>query len=490
MTSLRVKSTLVKDMEDKNELTPETNSVVSHKKKGLRAYFYTLGRYKYWVIAFTIIGGVGGFIAMSQGYNKYKQVVESKFNVELPLINVDGKKTYYDESAFSLSDFYNRARLEKIKNSSTDFNFVYVDRISVEGGISLVNGKDAQGKVDENSYILTIKKKYFSDDAIAKKFVQCIVEEELSFAEKKLYISIDDSIFNEGFETQEYLNQVNTIEALSTEISKFYTDLTDSLGFKVTYSVNEDGLTLSERKTKLYEKHFELDVKDIEKAKDVLNYEKYIRLTTNDYVALKEKYEKEYEINKAALINSLSQSALYEEEMQKYINATDDEGKAMYAKFLRLSTEEKLRRSSICSTLEYLGYYIEGKEVLSVDNIDEVKAIKLANLLSEKRGVVSYLSDIKSDLSKKWIDSCNSFATTMNSLTTSYREDYKNLESDTSFLFRTYKENLKYEYSDIAVTKHGASSLIGVALGVAAGFIISSAIFALYYVFSNPKKEN
>ena len=467
--------------EEKNEIQ-ESSVITVKKKRGLKAYFYCLGKHKYWVLAFTIIGGVVGFIAMAQGVNKYRQVVESKFQVNLPLKEKDGAKVYYDDSAYSLSDFYNRKRLEAIKDSDTDFNFVYVDRISVENGISIVHEKDNQGKEIENSFVLTIKKKYFSDDAIAKKFVKRVVEDEIKYAESRVYVSVDSSIKNDDFSKLNLPNQIDKLNKAYNEISNFYVSLSNDLGFKETYSVDEEGMTLSVRKESFKAKHLDLGYVDVEKNRSVLNEKKYANLGSNSLDSMKTSILKEVDEFKIVYKESLGKISTYKTQL-----ATETD-QSRISELNKLIADEEAKISSLYNYFSYLGLVTEGDK-LEIEVASDLDKLSVAGLNSNAKGVLSYLSNPTATETTTWVEGSKEFVNSISTLRTNYVADLVTLEADTSYLFKNYSENLKYTYPDIATIKYGISYLYGVGLGLLAGFLISSTIFTLYYVYSKQKKD-
>lgn len=466
---------------EENKVSPKPRRTSKRKRKGLAAYFYALGKYKYWVVAFTVIGGIIGYIAIAQGVNKQIERLISNFDVEIPLIEEGGQKKYYDGSAFALSDFYSRNRLEKIKASDSTFGGLLVDKIAVESGVSI-----AEVKGQPYRYTLTLKRKYFSDDAVAKKFVKAIIDTELSYAENKL-IDKFDYTFDENFESLPYLDQAHSLQTMGSRMTTFYDALTSSLNFLPTYSVNEDGLSLGNAKAKFATKHYKNNILDADRFSNVLSAAKYINVGDKTVEQLKTAFDLEFNSTVRGVKDSFTSTARYKNYI-KTLDPVEDKEELKY--YNSLLVEEENKRSVYAQYIEYLGYYLEGKSTLSFENIAEVDNLKLATVDEENRGVISYLSAPTSAKTTTYISESKEFGKTLADSKAGYVADETDLDSYTVYLFRNYKENLKYEFADITITKNGISSLIGLAGGIAAGFLVSSVAFGLYYRFSTPHKES
>jgi hypothetical protein len=257
---------------------------------------------------------VVGILGTQLIYNKMK----TKYSSTIEYVNVLGATdgTYINNSIFNYRDIIKLSNLNSIKNSNSDFASIDVEKIVNNEDITLTK------KIDENLktsfYTIQIKASYFKSSKQAKDFINAIfnipVNELVSIYEtsdNKSYLTAYNDCTDYESQIEALYNELNLLDNKYTELLKNYPEssvngknisayqvlfqnkygqvvekIIDS-NSNYTTTNNNNNSTTTETKTNV-NNNVTIKYKVIEDLKNELSAKKYV---------------KDFEANKASLLN-------------------------------------------------------------------------------------------------------------------------------------------------------------------------------------------
>ena len=206
-------------------------------------YGHFIYKFKYWVLGFTLLGAIAGFLGTKFGYNAIKEYATVTFKPVFPtLTSEDGnvvKKTYFDGSDASLLGLTNKDKLEKVKASSPSFSSLNISKILEDGDISIAEVTNENDKLDATPTFYTIKAKVssFGGERTSKQFLFALIDNEKASAD--WVIKIDD---------------------LSINQNNFEKDLTASMQYQ---GANEEQISLAKNDNATKQYYSEVLIRDV-----------------------------------------------------------------------------------------------------------------------------------------------------------------------------------------------------------------------------------
>ena len=161
--------------------------------------------------------------ALQFGYNKFKGAYTSTFTYS----STDLKKgEYVDGSTFVHTIITSQATLENVKNSNESFSNINVEKIIKSNDIAISKETvEANNKVVDYTYTLSIPSKYFSNSTQAKEFIDKIayapIEKDASLVNEDNYNS-NLKLFDSSLTFEDALD---ALENEANFLSNQYTDL-------------------------------------------------------------------------------------------------------------------------------------------------------------------------------------------------------------------------------------------------------------------------
>ena len=273
---------------------------------------------------------VVGILGTQLIYNRMTTKYESTIEYANVLGETDG--TYINNSIFNYRDIIKLSNLNSVKESSDDFKSIDVESIIKNEAITLSK------KLDETSktylYTISIKAKYFSDKNQAKEFIKGIfnvaVNDLVSIYEK----SDNKSYLTAYNDCRDYESQ---IDALYNELNFIDTNYTSLL--KIYPASSVDGKNISAYQVLFQNKYGQVVEKTTETTSNTTNTTNNTNetttkktVTTIKYKVIEDlknelsakKYVKDFDSNKASLLNKKAALEKQIEDNNVIIEALED----------------------------------------------------------------------------------------------------------------------------------------------------------------------
>lgn len=208
-------------------------------------YLHAVNIYKYWILGISLIVGIIGYLVTALGINKNTQKVSSTFNYFFSTTSYYSKEaTLFTGEKININSIYSEDNIKQVYNNTLDsdgnkvFASLNLDDITSDAAFSLETAevtytRSASEPVSSDTFTLSANLKPFKNSALATKFVEELINlipsrVVSSFGNYKLtnYLSSassDSSSFIVLVETIK--NQYNNIDSrYSSLISKYGKD--------------------------------------------------------------------------------------------------------------------------------------------------------------------------------------------------------------------------------------------------------------------------
>lgn len=355
-------------------------------------------------------------LGLKFGYNNMQYKYSTSFYYD---INGFDDKTYFDGTTFVYNSLVSTDNLNKIKASNDLYSSIDVDKICAKDAIKITydSSEDTTYK-----YNLTVSKKYFKNDAQAKKFIEDIVNIPVTYTNQVIE-NINYSTLLKGVnELKTYESEIEIYESQANLIKDKYTELSDTYSnyifksgeslqniiLKVNIEISNLNISLlkSEYKNNYYVKDYENNVSDYEIQK--IDLEKELELTENKIKALQAEIDRQTSSTSmnglndqlGALIVLREETKQQLELVENYINNGNNNTEAFDAKLKK-----------VCETLESLSqtltenekelyknnqnvYYSSSKEVVVAGGFSTILLLVISILVA---GIIAACQNIAID---------------------------------------------------------------------------------------------
>lgn len=398
-----------------------------------------VSRIRFVVIAIAII--VASYLVIGVFYNGSKTDYTASFQYQIPsLIQKENKEgivttvTYLDGTPFNVNSLVSLENLRNVKNSDSEFSNIDIEKMFDNTDITATFNSTI-----DYQYSVSIKKKYFKNEAQAKAFVSALVYLPLATS-KELVEATDNSLYLEQA-TSEGMTLTNEIKNLinqANHISNTYNSLvsTASQYGKTKVLIDNKLVDINELKvvaqSKIDTLGLELYISEVEANHYVRNYsdpkvKEDILETYNNLVA--EQLELEQKINN---YNSMIQAGtMLNANYNNYIYCMDKKVEVDY-------------------TVEvYKGYIDYGTESPEFE-------VKLANVVSILKTITEELTEVQKEI---------------------YQEDLN---------------TIFYQYNSVVFETGKLNSVIIICASLVLGFILSAIVNLVlgYSSYKNNKFQN
>lgn len=367
------------------------------------------------VIVFFVIF-IAAVLGLKFGYNNMQYKYTTSFYYD---INGFDDNTYFDGTKFEYNSLVSKDNLNKIKASDDLYSSIDVDKIYGKDAIKITydSSEDTTYK-----YNLTVSKKYFKNDAQAKKFIEDIVNTPVTYTNYVIE-NIDYSTLLKGVnELKTYESEIEIYEYQADLIKEKYTELSDTYSnyifksgeslqniiLKVNIEISNLNISLlkSEYKNNYYVKNYEKNVSDYEIQK--VDLEKELELTENKIKALQDEIDRQTSSTSmnglndqlGALIVLREETKQELELVENYINNGNNNTESFDAKLKK-----------VCETLESLSetltenekelyknnqnvYYSSSKEVVVAGGFSTILLLVISILIA---GIIAVCQNIAID---------------------------------------------------------------------------------------------
>lgn len=436
-------------------------------KWNFKNYFKSIKHFKWWVVGASVVGAVLGFASFQFILNPAKQKLGAKFIYSSMPAETDGLGTYkfVDGTIFNINDLTSYDNLKAVKESKDEYSSVDVDRIYKNSSLSITSETVTDKSENETPVILYTSFSIegsltsFPNSEIAKSFVFDLINYPKTISEKAVEnFEVASFLSADEFNNAEFDQQLTQLSRQYKIIKETYSDLESNFssstivdGKRLSDYINEFALRTSAGQISLVDslsgelhskgliKYFEATKESADAKLDEIDalcghYEKVLDEKKHDYDRVDACIK--------SLTSATTTNTIYNEYLQQIVKYTDQ--------LNELQEEIDLLESQ----LTYYNVTVRSHlNVISTgDPADE------ADWVEENKEFANSINSLKSFLSEERL-----------SASKVYRLSYRN--SKVTLLGNGY-----------VTIKGGMSSFIGLALGLVAGFAISSLVCCSVYI--------
>ncbi|HBM70435.1 MAG TPA: hypothetical protein DD377_03585 [Firmicutes bacterium] len=443
-------------------------------------YGHFIYKFKYWVLGFTLLGAIAGFLGTKFGYNAIKEYATVTFKPVFPtLTSEDGnvvKKTYFDGSDASLLGLTNKDKLEKVKASSPSFSSLNISKILEDGDISIAEVTNENDKLDATPTFYTIKAKVssFGGERTSKQFLFALIDNEKASAENALNSYSIGSSLNSSFSSLYLPTRTKELLEQYKLISSTYDYLLTNFGR--SYYVNDDFLTLDSARSTFLSSHNNKGVLDVSSLQLNLERNSYVYFEEGKQeetiLDLKQKGENYIELVKSTIaeINNVSDELKSLTSTQSYLT-----GESVLAdRIIELSNQKTSLNNSLSDLLKelkYLGYVSNSSiDITDIATKEQASNIALGSYLDTK-GAIQQLENYD----EAYGNACSSFIASLENMKSRLEEETKKVDSYLKNLYLRYNDNY-YVQNGSALLSGGINSFLGAFMGLLLFFLATSLI--------------
>ena len=471
---------MAEEKKQEQQVLVEEEYVEEQGKWSFSKYFKSIAHFKWWIIGFTLFGALAGYLGFRFIINPMKKTLVATYTYNLAGEYIDDDTIrFIDGSLFNPYELTSRENLEKVKNSNEKYTSINIDKLVANNAIvisknaKLLNEKDTTSNVEIN-YVISAKANSFPNDTLGKEFLYDVINlaKDLSTAAIGNY-QISSS-FTENFNTITFEKEINQLYSQYQNIDGIYSSLISKFGSSAISSL--DGSRLYELQSTFESSYYTSSVQSFyDELRSVLKNRKYVNyvegqeeLMINSIKSQCENYIQEIENNNRKI-------AIYQESLNN-LQAITSEYRDDIAKEIASLTERitniKLDNDNLEDELNNNGYFLDkdqlsptyGKYVLDESNQDTT-IYKLAHLSSD------------------WVNGCKDFKTSIANYKTQLENDSQKTTNAYRYCYSLYQNKINIQNGGYVTLDGAISNWIGLAIGLAAGFIVTSLITATIYIY-------
>ena len=459
-----------------NEEIPQAASEWTFQK-----YIRSIGHFKWWVIGFSLLGAVTGFLGFKFVLNPMRKTLSATYTYDLAGTYTDSDTIrFIDGTLFNPYDLTSKANLEKVKNNNEKFANIDIDRIAKEGAITITKNVTYYNENDSSSaninYSIQAKAKYFGSDDLGKDFIYDLINLAQGLSTEAINSYQANSSFTENFASMNFERQINQLSAQYESIDNLYLTLENKFGATASGNSNEEKIyELYNKYVSSYYISAVSTFSDVLKGqKDSNKYYNYVigqeDVAISDIHALSQSYIETIKDNNKNI-------AIYEERLNDLLNSkaiidSNVNISAQISQYDNLITNLKLNNKEIDKELNNNGYFENGFGDYVFDALNPDTTIYK---LTQK--------------DPSWVQDNLAFAESVKVYKASLEIDRNNISSICQFCFSKYQNKVNIQNSGYVVLSNSINNLIGGAAGLILGFFATSFITAAVYIYKGNKKE-
>ena len=470
-------------------------------KWSLNAYFKSIKRFKWWIIGATVLCMVGGYLAFLLGVNPSKEAFSSKFTYCINVteqydtnIKEGDKKTvvnyrFVDGSIFDYNEVVSLENMKKVADRKPDlYKKLNLEKMSKDNAISIkLDGYENSSTGEFIAYVpynyeVSAKKKYFSSESVGKQFIKDLIEETnvtAAAANNRFEIT---NVVTESFYESYLAYQTEMLISEYSEIEKTYKAIIEK--FSSSTFANESGVSVGAFYTDFKLSFIEGDATKLENvqgaivANRLLNYtpgkeaetQENIKATGDGYVAAVKRNLQTIESNRKTL-DSLTSVSILNKSDENYIKSILDLTDAIQ--------ELEAKNESMIQYLQMAGYTVP-KQV-TADNVDTIKL--------DDMSLNGYYQHLNDPTLGGWDEACVAAQAKVKEIAGKLEEKRVVANDNYHYVYNTFLNKTTYNYSGSVKLSGHISNILGIIIGLVAGFAISSFVCASIEVYKEEVAE-
>lgn len=471
---------VIKTEDDKNQDKP---------KMTWAGYVHQLNVYKFWILGFSLVATIAGYLGMQYIYNANKETLTTNITLGLALAN-DGT-TYMDGSSFNYQNFVSTDTIAAVCNlEDEDGNKMFSLNVSDLIDDYAITITPQQVTVDgtttdsKTNYVLTTSVKSFGNEATARTFIRCLINYQIDVANQAVsgyYLSSTLPSSEETFTSFTFEDMVNRLSAENKTIQEAYETLVETFGSTIAV---DSSTRLSEVQSGYLNNSYTSIINSFSGS---LSLNKYINITNSadsieDAISY---YENLAEYNKTQIRSLTTKIQSYVQIIENLSGSNSNSSTAVEAiqEIYSSLVSSRSEREDLITELETIGYATtkdDASGTVSFSRID-TNDNYLGHLEDYEKllnGEITSESE-EGKAATTWYEGCRSFLT---SLTTCYKAlltDYSTANSVSQTLYKK-SNTITVKETNMGTLSGHISNFLGAAIGLVLGFAISSLFFANY----------
>ncbi len=465
-----------------NEIVERDYDTPNHRWTFLK-YVKSIAHFKWWIIGFSVGGLVAGYLGTRLILNPMQKKLGATYSFDLAGSYDSGDTdtiSFIDGSTFNSYDLTGRENIQKIKDGDEKYNGVDIDKIVVENAITVTKNVSYYNENDPNSvnvsYSISANTSYFPNDEVGKSFIYDLINlpKSISSAAINNYNAI--SYFTDNFETLSFDRQISQINDQYNSNNAVLNSLSTTFGSTVVG--NSEGNKIYEIQNKYTSKYLTSSTQTfVQELVSVKNVNKFVNYVVGEEDTMISKIHEQ----SSAYIDTLKQNekkiAIYETSLNSLLSSasiigSDTNVSSQIAQLNKDITSLKLENNEYVKLLNNNGYFyndLTGEYEFDPLNTD----------------TIVYKLTIKDS---DWINSCNEFKNRITSYKNSLEQDRQTVTGVYSYCYAQYKNRVNIQNGGYIEVSGSFSNMAGAALGLLAGFAITSLITATIYVYKTKEE--
>ena len=453
-------------MEEKKELNP----VVQEEEKRLTLNKWVQGivHYKWWVIGATLTSGVAGALGTQFGLNSITEKLTAGYTYNLATItDEDNVERFVDGTLFNYASVVSKGNMESIKASNEQFNKIDINKIVNNSAISVVRNVDYKTDSSNNvvpesrtvSYTITAKAKFFPSKEVGKEFIEALILSPKTSSSLAIARYSVTSYVSTNFSELSYSEKVGALQSQQRVIASTYENLEDKFGGYVIGNAN--GQTLAQISS---------DFNSVASKVSVLANAFYANGYV-DYVSGQEsqrilEIKAEAEANVKALESKQNELDVAKDLLKTMQSATvistlqsESEYSKELIKLKNQITALSNEIDSMVKDLHWAGYYPNSEGVWEFNDFDEHNACyQLTNL------------------DATWVSKNAAYGEELAAAASSLIVERSKATDSFKYMYDRYNNGVSILNSGYVEVKSSISWVIGFAVGLILGFLVTSFI--------------
>ena len=471
-------------METIEEVEEEQHS--EHTQWTFQKYIKSIAHFKWWIIGFSLFGAVAGFLGFKFILNPMNKTLTATYNYNLAGTYTDTDTIrFIDGALFNPYDLSDKENLQKVKDSKEKYAAINIDKLVADGAVIITKNVSYYNENDPDSaninYSINAKASFFPNDDLGKDFLYDLINYARELSTNAIGNYNANSYFTDNFASITFDREIGQLSNQYYLNISVYDDLIEKFGGSVVADSNNRKLydLQNEYISNYYTssvQSFIVELQSTLKNKKYVNYKEGQESESIANIRVQcENYIQEIENNKREI-------SVYQESIDKLIAATseyrDDIAKEI-ALLVEKITEINLEINKLEDVLEDNGYFLDkdpssptyGQYVFDENN-DNTTIYKLTHL------------------SQEWVDGCKTFKNTISDYKDRLEIDRQKVTSIYQYCFSQYQNKVNIQNGGYVNLNGAISSVVGALIGLGTGFILTSFVTAIIYVYKKDKKES
>lgn len=459
----------------------------------MRRYLKGIVFGKWWILGFSVVGAVAGYLGTRFLLNNMRESVSSTFSYQNIALTSDGRGggTFVDGTRFDYASLVSLATLNEVKNSDTKYGAIDLAALSNSISISIESYEDPQTNatvyVTPNKFTITAKLAPFKDQALARSFVGDIIETVNVKAQAAVNQHEINTSLPESFSVLSFADQISLLATQRATIRSEIDALVTT--FTANGVVDASGTLLRTVSTNFEYAFDYLGIDYFDYLKDSLDVNFWVNYTPETLATVISRYTETADGYKERMRQDIITAKTKQAKIDELVASSggivisDSQYADLIASYTKDIVDIELRRNDYIKELKDMGYDTE-----TFKN-DPTEANLATIVLLPGQGTLSRLLSIQAgtadEETKKWAEGCAEFRKSIEEVRNNLSGEEGHAEvvnKSYRYLYNTQRANVTYYNANTIVVGGSIPNALGAVAGLVVFFLVSSLILAAVYI--------